>query len=306
MNPNGNTTSTAETAITPAGATVGASPAPEQQNQDAGATALALSEILAPGQAEGDAGQQGGAAATGNADPQSPSQGVSRDRRAVEGRHKEDIRKAERDGYNRAMTELEGRFSAMLDAKLAPYQAAYEQQAAQAILQEHPNISPEIAKELAQARAAKALSAQREAEPTAPPASQQAPQRDAQGRFVSQQQAQDGAPDGQAAMQQRVESKARQLQQQAGEIQKAYGIDMLALFQTDEEIKRGIIEEDRDFYWGLMMLDKRDGAKPSAPPVVRNANFTGNAGTSFADMPSDQFGKVMEGLRGGQRIDLNR
>lgn len=319
MNPNGNTPSTAATDSTPVGATVGASPAPEQQQQEQDndrATATALSEILSPPKAEDTSGQQAETPVdlSDQTTPQPAKQTVPRDMRAVEARHKEDIRRAKRDARNEAMAELEGRFSAMLEAQLAPYRALYEQQAVASIMREYPNMPEEIAKELAQARAAKALTAQPEPaqNPVDTAQSPQERQRDSQGRFVSAQAADgpeaDADADDQAAMQRRVQAKARQLQQQAGEIRQAYGIDMLALFQNDEEIKRGIVDEDRDFYWGLTILDRRQGGtrKSSPPPVVRTPNFTGTSGTSFADMPSDQFKQVQERLRRGERIDPRR
>lgn len=107
-------------------------------------------------------------------------------------------------------------------------------------------------------------------------------------------------------MQQRVARKADQLREQASEIHEMYGIDMLGMFKDDEEIKKGIIEQDRDFYWGLSVLDRRKGGARRSPPVVRNPNHTGQAGTSFSDMSSEQFERVQAELRDGRKIDPRR
>ena len=309
MNPNGENTSTAATDFTPEGATVGASPAPEQQGTDeTQAKAQALSDFLSPPQTADSSGQQV-TAPIETSNPQDPqtAPAVPRDRRAVEGRHKEDIRRADRDGYNRAVTELESRFSAFLDSQLAPYKAMMEQQAAKAIMQEHPGITLELATELAQARAAKAstpLTNQQVSEDS-PQQAQQRP-RDAQGRFVTQN-SEEGEHDEVSAARERAGVKAQELRKQADEIRQMYSIDMMDLFQRDEEIKQGILQ-DRDFYWALAVLDRRPngGHQAGAPPIVRQPHFTGNAGSSFRDMPGDQFKKLNQELRNGKKVDTRK
>lgn len=313
MNPE---TQSAATENTPAGATVGASLAPEQQQGQNDAArgntpkatapgAMPLSELLKPA-AQDTPGQpavpDGGTAE----DP------VSRDMRAVEGRNKEKVRRAERDAFTLALEKAEQRFAAMLDDRLAPIRTMYEQQAASAIAREFPNLPPEVAQELAQARAAKALGTQ-PAQAGLTDTAQERP-RDAQGRFTAQAgtaqatTTDDTAPeaDTQQENQRRVDAKVQQLRGQAAEIRQLYGLDMLGLVNEDEEIRRGIIEQDRDFYWALAVLDKRPGGNQAQPPVVRQANYTGRAGTAFDNMSSEQLNALNEQLRKGATIDPRR
>ena len=93
--------------------------------------------------------------------------------------------------------------------------------------------------------------------------------------------------------------RAQELMAQARAIRATTNVDVLALYNTDVEIRARILTGEWDFIdvWNLL----RPAAQPPAP--VRSAN--GGAGTvSIGSMNETQFEKLNQMLSRGAKVDM--
>lgn len=129
--------------------------------------------------------------------------------------------------------------------------------------------------------------------PTPASPSEPAPrQRDEQGRFVS-------APQPDAEIQQ----KAAALVAQAETIMQSTGVDVMALYNTNPEIKQKVLAGE----WSFVDVYKNTRqAEPQVrtPAPIRSANGVGIGTADFRKMSGDQFHKVNELLESGGKIDV--
>ena len=180
---------------------------------------------------------------------------------------------------NKAVAEAEARIRAEYEAQLAPFREMQLEAEADKLVAEGVVTKREIALELVRSR--KGLP------PQTTPATPNTPPRDEQGRFVAKN------PEPDAGVQQR----ATMLIAQAENLKEATGIDVMALYNSDPEIREKIVSGEWDF------TDVLKKHKPAAPAPVRSANGIGMGSVNIRDMGSDQFARMNEYLARGGRID---
>lgn len=126
------------------------------------------------------------------------------------------------------------------------------------------------------------------------PATPNTPPRDEKGRFVA------SNPEPDAAVKQR----ATMLFTQAGNIKDATGVDVLAIYNTDPDVRAKILSGEWDFT-NVLMQHKAEAPAPAptAPAPVRSANGIGMGGVDIRHMTSEQFHRMNEFLAHGGKID---
>ena len=118
--------------------------------------------------------------------------------------------------------------------------------------------------------------------------------RDAQGRFTK---AENVPTDAQ--------QKANELFAQAQTLQKATGVDVLGLYNSDPDIKQKVLSGEWDFADVLRNAQTESGVK-SAPTPVRNPNGVGLGGYNIRGMRSNDFAKLNAMLESGGRVDMRK
>lgn len=128
------------------------------------------------------------------------------------------------------------------------------------------------------------------------PATQQETQqpRNERGQFASRQGGNDQA----------IQARIDMLQHQANRIKEQGGPDVIAEFQSNEEIKQKVVSGEMDFYDVAETLNGK--AKKRTPAPTRSPNgASSNARTlDFANMSSEQFAKLEKKIQEGARISL--
>ena len=235
---------------------------------------------------------------------------VGRKDRASEGRYKE----AERRAFDRAYQKLSTEFEAKLNDRLAPLMQAHFETTAREIAAAE-NVSIDVARELAQFRASNATrgidqqgqgrvarrgATAAQGEALAQP-NTAAPERDARGRFVPAQ-----ADPG-------LSARTAQLREQAAEIQRDFGLDMVALFRDDPEIRTNVSAGRWDFFRALAAYDRRQSKQGQGratqgtdlahddPPVIRSSNYSDST-VSVANMSDDDLDKVLLAVKRGKTV----
>ena len=255
---------------------------PAQENQ-----VLALSELLDAG-AEGAEAPQDTQAESGQARSEPPISG------GIKGRLLASEQKGHQKGYEEGKAAAEAAWQAeraQYEARLAKLEEYEINEAAQQIAQEN-NCSIELAKRIARLERGLPAQAAAPAE-TQPQPPQLRPQpRGADGRFISQ-------------GQQAVNERARALYDQAQTIQKATGMDVLAIFNQDESVRLKVSSGEWDF---ADVAKAYAGQKPqrATPPAIRHPGGSGFAARTFADMTDDQLDEINRRLEEGYVIDMRR
>lgn len=187
---------------------------------------------------------------------------------------------------NKAVAEAEARIRAEYEAQLAPLREAQLEREADALVAAGTIKDRDIALEYVR---------NKKGMPQQTPATPATPARDERGRFVAQ-------PDNAA-----VQQRANMLVAQADNIKQATGVDVMALYNTDPDVRSRILSGEWDFTNVLTMaqVQTTTDPAPTAPPApVRSANGLGMGGASFRRMSSEQFAKVNEMLESGVKLNM--
>lgn len=120
------------------------------------------------------------------------------------------------------------------------------------------------------------------AEPKTPP-------RDESGRFVSTQN--DDA-----------KQRAQALIDQATMLQRATGVDVMGIYNTNQQAREMILSGAGDFADVLAAYGRQN---PKAPAPIRGSSGIGMGNVDFSKMSDSQLDKVNELLRQGYTIDVN-
>jgi hypothetical protein len=118
------------------------------------------------------------------------------------------------------------------------------------------------------------------------------PARDEQGRFVKHPE-----PDAE------VKLRANMLIAQAENLKSATGIDVMALYNSDPDVREKITSGEWDF---TDVLKNHRAEKPKAPAPVRSANGLGMGDVDIRSMSGEQFNRLNEFLERGGRVDGRR
>lgn len=94
-------------------------------------------------------------------------------------------------------------------------------------------------------------------------------------------------------------ARADVLARQAEKIKANRGLDVMALFNSDPDIKQRVLSGEMDFY------DVAESMKrPLAP--VRNSNGVGMNAMSIQNMSPEQFERLQKNLSGGKTYDMRK
>lgn len=111
---------------------------------------------------------------------------------------------------------------------------------------------------------------------------EQKPPRNAQGQFVS-------------PNQQEVDFKAQLLANQAAKIKAKSGVDVMAYFNQNDNIRTQVLSGQMDFYDVLETVQSRQ----NVPAPIRQSNGANVGSVSVANMTDAQFKKLQENLARG-------
>ena len=182
-------------------------------------------------------------------------------------------------GVEKELAAVEARIRAEYEAQFAPMRDAYMAQEADKLVASGKIADREMALEYLKLRGGQ-------------PVTKQAPQqpRDEQGRFTAQPANND------------AQQRARDLYTQSQTIKKATGVDVMAIYNTDPEIRQKVLSGEWDF--GDVYASANQPDRPPAP--VRSANGSGVGNANFRKMSSADLAKVNAMLESGGRIDMRR
>ena len=190
---------------------------------------------------------------------------------------------------NKAVAETEARFAAQieaLEAKYAPLQERLMEMDAQELVRSRKVADIETARELVRLR--QGVQPQQEQVNEQP--------RNEQGQFVSQNQAIEMA---------KTSERIEMLKAQAEYIKKKSGLDVVAEWNNNPEIKKAVIEGEMDFYQVADQMQKQQKKRPPSP--TRSPNGANGIGPhSIANMTDAQFRKMDQRLDEGVRFTIKR
>ena len=181
-------------------------------------------------------------------------------------------------GVAKGVAEAEARIRAEYEAKYAPLHNAYLEQEADRLVASGKITDRELALDYLKRGG---VTGKQET------ASQPSPQpRDEQGRFVR------------ATAQPEVHQRGVELFQQAQAIKAVTGVDVMAVYNNDPNVKQKILDGDWDF------KDVYEASKGSVPAPVRGSNRGSLGVTDFTKMSDAQFAKLEEALSRGAKITI--
>ena len=184
----------------------------------------------------------------------------------------------------KAIRETEERMSQQFESTLAPIRESMMERQAEQLVASGEFKTKEIALEYVRLKGGNVSVA-------APEQQTQAAPRDAQGRFAPRQQQ---SEDSRNAM---ADARADLLAKQADKIKARTGVDVMALFQQDQNVKQRILSGEWDFYDVAEAVGKQRG---SVPMPIRSANGAAIGPTTIAEMTDAQFAKLQENLAAGK------
>ncbi len=193
------------------------------------------------------------------------------------------IRKRVDKAVQKAVAETEARMQAMFDQQMAPIRERMIEDEARELVRQGAVKDLETAKELVRYR---------QGNPQQPANQQQMPARDEKGRFT---QREDPA----------VSARIDMLAHQADVIKAKRGIDVIAEFNNNEEVKQNVVSGRMDFYDVAEQLAKQQNARKKPPAPMRSPNgASGYQSTPISSMSDEAFEKLERSLKQGARYSL--
>lgn len=206
----------------------------------------------------------------------------TQENKALRGRYNEDVRK----GVQAQLQELRAEWAAetkqMIADAVAPFREAQIESEAQKLVASRQVANIELAREVARLRQGLPPQAQEQPQQAQP----QTPPRDERGRFTQNQDP--------------VAARAKELSQQAAEIQRTYGIDVMAAFREDDTVRQNVGSGKWDFKDAALYLGSAKKNKPTAPPAVRATNVNG-VGGRLTDRDMDAIDRA---IASGKKVRL--
>ena len=192
------------------------------------------------------------------------------------------IKKRIEKAVSRAVSENEQRIRAEYDAKIAPILEKMLDQEARDLVRQGEFKSLDRAKEYLRLK-----------QGSSPAPSAEKP-RDEQGRFTSE-------PDVQ------IKVRAQLMAKQATKIKESRGIDVLAEYYNNDEVKKKVVSGEWDMYDVADSMSKKKSSRPKAPAPMRSPNGVSNAKLNAIDTMSDeQFDKLEKRIEEGARYSLKK
>ena len=195
------------------------------------------------------------------------------------------IKKRVEKAVNKAIAETEARMQAMFEQQMAPIREKMIEDEAQELVRSRKVSDIETARELVRLR-------------NGQPAQQAAPKQDSQPRQSNGQFAPKNDPDV------ATNTRIAMLRHQADKIKAQKGPDVIAEFQSNEEIKKAVINGEMDFYDVADYLKtKKPSRKPPSP--MRSPNGASGTNPNAIDSMSDeQFARMEKKIAEGARYSL--
>ncbi len=178
----------------------------------------------------------------------------------------------------KAVAETEARMTAMFEKQMAPIRAKMIEDEAQELVRSRKVADIETARELVQFRQGIAPAAEPESQP-----------RNEKGQYTSNNDAVTAA-------------RIDMLRHQADRIKADSGLDVIAEWNSNKEIKEAVINGEMDFYDVAKQMGK---PKKRPPSPVRSPNGASGQSANAIDSMSDaQFEKLEKRIREGARFTL--
>lgn len=180
---------------------------------------------------------------------------------------------------DKAIRETEQRIRAEYDAKLAPLMERMLEQDAQALVDSGKVKDLETAKELVRYRQGQPQPAQAE-QP-----------RNEKGQFA---QKEDSAPDAAADF----------LARQAQKIKTSKGVDVMAEFNKNEDIRNKVLSGEWDFYDVADAMNEQKASRKAPAPMRSSNGASGAEKSTIASMTDEQFDRLNRRLEEGARFKV--
>jgi YesN/AraC family two-component response regulator len=198
------------------------------------------------------------------------------------------IKKRVEKAVTKAIAETEARMQAMFDRQMAPIRERMMEDEAQELLRSRKVSDIETARELVRLRNGQPAAAQATNDSVEQP-------RQANGQF---------APKNEASI--RTEVRIDELKRQADKIKAKSGVDVIAEFNSNPEIKKKVVLGEWDFY---DVADYLKDQKPSKRPPSPMRSPNGASGTNpnaIESMTDEQFARMEKRIAEGARIRLSK
>lgn len=195
------------------------------------------------------------------------------------------IRKRIDKAVSKALAENEQRIRAEYDAKIAPLVEKMLDQEARDLVRQGEFKNLDRAKEYLRLKQGQGSSPA--------PAADERP-RDGQGRFTSESDMQ-------------IKVRAQLMAKQATKIKESRGIDVLAEYYNNEDVKKKVVSGEWDMYDVADNMNKRKSSRPKAPAPMRSPNgVTGTKLNAIDTMSDEQFDKLEKRIKEGARYSLKK
>jgi len=178
----------------------------------------------------------------------------------------------------KAVRETEARMQAMFDQQMAPIREKIMEDEAQELVRSKKVADIETARELVRLRNGQPAAKVEQTQP-----------RQANGQF---------APKSDPATSARIDM----LKHQADRIKAANGPDVIAEFQSNEEIKKKVISGEMDFY---DVAEEMKKPKRRAPSPMRSPNGSFSNPNAIESMSDEAFARLEKRIAEGARIRLS-
>lgn len=190
------------------------------------------------------------------------------------------IRKRIDKAVSKAVAEAEQRVSAEYEKRFAPMMQRMLESEAQELVRQGEFKSLERAKEYLQLKQGVTVT---------PPKQN----RDEQGRFASAQQDES------------VSARADMLAKQAEKLKAKRGLDVMAEFNSNDEIRQKVVTGEWDFYDVADEMAEAQQRRKSTPAPMRSPNgASGSEKSSIATMTDEQFKRLERNISGGKRYSV--
>ena len=195
------------------------------------------------------------------------------------------IRKRVDKAVAKAVAETEARMQAMFDKQMAPIRDRMLTEEAKELVRQGEFKSLERAKEYLQLKQGSAVPTTTESAPKDQP-------RNANGQY---------APKDDPAVQARINMLAHQ----ADTIKARTGVDVMAEFNSNPEVKQKILDGEIDFYDVAEQMKTPAKRKPPSPMRSPNGASGANNPNAIESMSDEQFRRLEKRIKEGARYKLN-
>lgn len=181
----------------------------------------------------------------------------------------------------KAIRETEQRIRAEYDARLAPLMERMLEQDAQELVRSGQVKDLETAKELVRYRNGQ----------TPVPSSQQEQPRNDKGQFTPKQNTEQ-------------DIRADMLARQAQKVKASRGVDVMAEFTNNEDIRNKVLSGEWDFYDVADSMKEKSAARKAPSPMRSSNGASGAEKSTIASMTDEQFKRLNKRLEEGVRFKV--